>query len=88
MEWAVFPPSMRVAAMPDDATAIQTLPCDRSFAKARFRTKVLPVPPGASRKTKAGWAAETVARIQCHVKGVGDSDSLERAETMLRAYHC
>ena len=45
------PPVNNVAAMPLDAVANAILPSDRSFAKIRLIKKVLPVPPGTSKKT-------------------------------------
>ena len=39
-----------VEAMPEDATAIAMFPCCQTLASRRLRKKVLPVPPGASRK--------------------------------------
>uniref|UniRef100_A0A8D9FB32 Uncharacterized protein n=1 Tax=Cacopsylla melanoneura TaxID=428564 RepID=A0A8D9FB32_9HEMI len=48
--WAVRPPSKRVAAIPDEATATAICLLDLIFARIRFIRKVFPVPPGASKK--------------------------------------
>lgn len=36
--------------MPEKATARAMSPCARTFERMRLRRKVLPVPPGASKK--------------------------------------
>ena len=51
VEFAVLPPFNNVAAMPEDATASAILFWLRTFAKRRLIRKVLPVPPGAFRKS-------------------------------------
>lgn len=49
-EFAVFPPSNKVAAMPDYATEIAICFCILMVASKRLIKNVLPVPPGASKK--------------------------------------
>jgi hypothetical protein len=49
-ECAVRPPSNRKAAMPEEATAMATCPSHRTNANNTLYTKVLPDPPGPSRK--------------------------------------
>ena len=48
-EWAVLPPSISRAAMPEEATASATFSSARTVARSRLYTKVLPVPPGPYR---------------------------------------
>ncbi|GFU81986.1 hypothetical protein TNCV_516671 [Trichonephila clavipes] len=49
-ECAVHPPLSNVAAIPEEATANATLRSLRIFARSKLGKKVLPVPPGPSRK--------------------------------------
>ena len=51
-ECAVLPPSTKVAAMPDGATANAIFCCDRIFARVDDIKNVLPIPSGASKKEK------------------------------------
>ncbi|CAK9224469.1 unnamed protein product [Sphagnum troendelagicum] len=50
---AVRPPSNRRAAMPEEATPMATCPSRRTNANNTLYTKVLPDPPGPSRKNTA-----------------------------------
>lgn len=50
VEWAVWPPSSRSAAMPLDATASAIFPFACMLAKKIFSRNVLPVSPRPSRK--------------------------------------
>ncbi|GFY24706.1 uncharacterized protein TNCV_1017521 [Trichonephila clavipes] len=49
-ECAVRPPLSNAAAIPEEATANATLRSLRIFARSKLSKKVLPVPPGTSRK--------------------------------------
>jgi hypothetical protein len=49
-EWAVRPPSSKVAAIPDEVSASAILFCERIIANINEIKKVFPVPPGASKK--------------------------------------
>ncbi|CAN1132804.1 hypothetical protein LINPERHAP2_LOCUS7253 [Linum perenne] len=49
-EWAVRPPSISKAAIPEVATHSTILPSERSLALMTFQRKVFPVPPGPSTK--------------------------------------
>ena len=51
VEWAVRPPSKSVAAMLDEATARAIFLLNLTFANSKFIRNVLPVSPGASKKT-------------------------------------
>ncbi len=57
-ECAVRPPSNRRAAMPEEATVMATCPSHRTNANNTLYTKVLPDPPGPSKKntTPSPWA--------------------------------
>ncbi|CAK9229698.1 unnamed protein product [Sphagnum troendelagicum] len=57
-ECAVHPPSNRRAAMPEEATPMATCPSRRTNANNILYSKVLPDPPGPSRKntTPSPWA--------------------------------
>ena len=52
LECAVLPPGIRVAAIPDDATATAIFPVLLTLARIVFSRKVFPVPPGASMNIK------------------------------------
>ncbi|CAM6064233.1 unnamed protein product [Sphagnum tenellum] len=58
IQCAVRPPSNRKAAMPEEATPMATCPSRRTNANNILYTKVLPNPPGLSRKNIAPspWA--------------------------------
>lgn len=49
-EWAVLPPSSKVAAIPDEASASAILFCERIVANINEIKKVFPVPPGVPKK--------------------------------------
>ncbi|GFT27828.1 hypothetical protein TNCV_10461 [Trichonephila clavipes] len=59
VECAVRPPSSKVAAMPDDATANAIFCCDRILARINDIKNVLPVPPGASKKKTALFSSNS-----------------------------
>ena len=62
-EWAVWPPSSKVAAMPEDATARAIFLVDLTLAKTVFSTKVLPLPPHPSKKNKPPLLEFTASTI-------------------------
>ncbi|XP_025418847.1 uncharacterized protein LOC112689372 isoform X2 [Sipha flava] len=49
-EWAIRPPSSKVAAMPDEVRARVISFFERIVANIKVIKKVFPVPPGASKK--------------------------------------
>ena len=49
-ECAVLPPSIKSAAIPEEATGNAISPCDLTFASIVLYKNVLPVPPGPSIK--------------------------------------
>lgn len=61
-EYAVQPPSKKVAAIPDDAMANAVLFCDHMVAKMSERRKVLPVLSGTSMRNSPPLCS-VIARI-------------------------
>lgn len=59
---AVYPPSSRVAAIPDETAAIAIIPFERSLAHNKFISKVFPVLPGAFKKKMFPNREQTLAR--------------------------
>ena len=62
-ECAVLPPSSRVAAIPEEATARAIFPVDLTLARTVFSTNVLPLPPHPSRKNTPPSPESTASAI-------------------------
>jgi hypothetical protein len=63
-EYAVRPPSNKVAAMTDEAIANAIFCCDRIFARINDIKNVFSIPPGAAQKKKSPCSASTVRIIR------------------------
>jgi hypothetical protein len=63
VDCAVLPFYNNVAAIPEEATANEIILCARNFASKRFSMKILPVPPGASRKNNSPISCNMLWKI-------------------------